>query len=101
MTAEISVGIVFAAPESQMLVELKLPPGATVADAITASGLIDAFPQHALNTLPVGIWGRMTEATQVLQDGDRVEIYRQLPFDPMESRRIKASEPGPGPRESR
>jgi putative ubiquitin-RnfH superfamily antitoxin RatB of RatAB toxin-antitoxin module len=101
MTAEISVGIVFAVPESQMLVELRLAPGATVADAIAASGLIDAFPKHALNTLPVGIWGRLTEADQVLKDGDRVEIYRQLPVDPMESRRLKASAPAPDPCESR
>ena len=86
MTAEISVDIVFAVPESQMLVELRLAPGATVADAIAASGLIDAFPEHALTALPVGIWGRLTEAGQVLKDGDRVEIYRQLPVDPMESR---------------
>jgi putative ubiquitin-RnfH superfamily antitoxin RatB of RatAB toxin-antitoxin module len=101
MTPDISVGIVFAAPESQMLVELRLAPGATVAEAIAASGLIDTFPEHALNELPVGIWGRLTEAGQVLQDGDRVEIYRQLLVDPMESRRLKASEPAPAPSESR
>ncbi len=101
MTAEISIGIVFAAPDPQMLVELRLAPGATIADAIAASGLIDAFPEHALNALPVGIWGRITQASQVLQDGDRVEIYRQLLVDPMESRRLKASDPAPAPCESR
>jgi hypothetical protein len=101
MTSKISVGVVFATPEAQSLIELELLPGATVADAIAASGLADEYPGYALNALPVGIWGRLTEAGQALQDGDRVEIYRQLPIDPMEARRLKASEPGPDPRESR
>ena len=101
MSAEISVGVVFAAPDSQLLVELKLPSGATVADAIAESALADSFPQHALKALPVGIWGRLVEVGQALQDGDRVEIYRQLLVDPMESRRLKASVPVPGPYGSR
>ena len=101
MTLRISVEVVFAAPESQLLIELELPSGATVADAILASGLAEAFPQYALNALPVGIWGRLTEVSRELQDGDRVEIYRELTLDPMESRRLKASEPDPDPRESR
>ena len=100
MTAALLVEVVFATPESQLLVELELPSGATVADAIAASGLAEAFPQHALNALPVGIWGRLTEVSRELQDGDRVEIYRELTLDPMESRRLKASEPDPDPRES-
>jgi putative ubiquitin-RnfH superfamily antitoxin RatB of RatAB toxin-antitoxin module len=101
MTSNISVGVVFAEPESQSLIELELSPGATVADAIAASGLADEYPRHALNALPVGIWGRLTQMGQVLQNGDRVEIYRQLLIDPMESRRLKASEPDPDPYESR
>ena len=100
MSAEISVAVVFAAKDSQLLVELKLPSGATVADAIAESALAKSFPQHALNALPVGIWGRVTEVSRELQDGDRVEIYRELTLDPMESRRLKASEPDPDPRES-
>jgi putative ubiquitin-RnfH superfamily antitoxin RatB of RatAB toxin-antitoxin module len=101
MTSTLSVEVVFATPESQLLIEIGLRPGATVADAIAASGLAEAFPQYALNALPVGIWGRLTEVSRELQDGDRVEIYRELIIDPMESRRLKASEPVPDPRESR
>jgi putative ubiquitin-RnfH superfamily antitoxin RatB of RatAB toxin-antitoxin module len=97
VTDKISIELIFAAPDSQMLIDLKLMPGTTIADAITASGLVDAFPEHALLTLPVGVWGHLAEADRVLQDGDRVEIYRELLIDPMESRRLKASEPGPAP----
>ncbi len=94
MTEKISIELVFAAPDSEMLIDLTLASGATIADAIMVSGIVDAFPQHALLTLPVGIWGHLAAADQVLQDGDRVEIYRELLIDPMESRRLKASEPG-------
>ena len=101
MSSRITVEVAFATPESQSLVEVRLPAGATVAAAIAASGLIDAFPQYALNALPVGIWGRVTEAGKTLQGGERVEIYRELLMDPMESRRLKASNSGPVPFESR
>lgn len=97
MTSKISVEVVFVAPESQSLIGLRLAPGATVADAIAASGLLEAFPQHALHALPVGIWGRLAEAGKTLQDGDRVEIYRELLMDPMESRRLRASATSPDP----
>ena len=101
MTDKISIELVFAAADSQMLIDVKLTPGATIADAIAASGIVDEFPQHALLTLPVGIWGHLAAADQVLRDGDRVEIYRELLIDPMESRRLKASAPNSDPYESR
>ncbi|MGI9264777.1 MAG: RnfH family protein [Gammaproteobacteria bacterium] len=100
MSAKVAVEVVFATPESQALVELQFEYGATIADAIAKSGLVEAYPQYSLHELPVGIWGRVSETGQVLRDGDRVEIYRQLRVDPMESRRLKAQAPSPVPRES-
>lgn len=98
MSDEISIELVFAAPERQVLKELRLKTGATIADAIAASGIADDFPQYDLLTLPAGIWGHLADADQTLRDGDRIEIYRELLLDPMESRRLKASEPDPDPR---
>jgi putative ubiquitin-RnfH superfamily antitoxin RatB of RatAB toxin-antitoxin module len=97
VTTRIAVEIVFALPEVQRLIELQLPPEATIADAIAGSGLASVFPQHALDALPVGVWGRLTDHDQVLHDGDRVEIYRQLKIDPMQARRLRALAPGPDP----
>lgn len=68
------------------LVPLTLAPGATLADALRASGL----PQrHALaaDVLRAGIWGRVRDAGTRLRDGDRVELYRPLQVDPKEARR--------------
>ena len=93
MTQEISIELVFAAPDSQVLHELKLPTKATVASAITASGLAEQYPDYPVFDLPAGIWGRRVTAETELKDGDRVEIYRELLIDPMEARRLRASEP--------
>lgn len=68
------------------VVSLQLPPGATVADALRASGLVQ---KHGLDeaTLRAGVWCRSKEAATPLRDRDRVEIYRTLRVDPKEARR--------------
>jgi putative ubiquitin-RnfH superfamily antitoxin RatB of RatAB toxin-antitoxin module len=68
-------------------IELQLEPGATVADALRASGLQARHPGLALDALPVGIWGAFCERDAVLRDRDRVELYRPLRVDPKEARR--------------
>ena len=40
----------------------------------------------------LGIWGRLVNRDQTLEDGDRVEIYRPLEIDPRETRRRLAAE---------
>lgn len=101
MSEELDVEVVFAAPDSQLLLALKVPADATVRDAIQLSGIQDRFPEYPLDSLQVGIWGRVVSLTQQLHAGDRVEIYRELEIDPMEARRIRASAPTPDPSESR
>lgn len=68
------------------LVQLRLPQGASLADALQASGLLQ---RHSLETdgLDVGVWGRVQTLRCVLRDRDRVEIYRPLQVDPKEARR--------------
>ena len=68
-------------------VNLTLEPGATVADALRASGLQSRYPDAALDALPVGVWGAFCRRDDVLRDRDRVELYRPLRVDPMEARR--------------
>jgi uncharacterized protein len=94
------------APNVTDWVELRLPAGATVDDALQASALSD---RHVgLDALRVGVWNRPCERNGMLRDGDRVELYRALQVDPKEARRQryqqhKASlaarkpKPGPGP----
>lgn len=87
---QIGVSVCYALPGHVWLRELRLPDGATVADALAASGFGEAFPVVEPWTRGVGIFGRATEPQARLADGDRVEIYRGLSFDPKESRRRRA-----------
>lgn len=42
----------------------------------------------------LGIWGKTTHMTQVLHDGDRLEIYRPLTVDPKIARRERFARQG-------
>jgi uncharacterized protein len=87
---EIRVTVVHCWPGGEDLTEVALPAGATVADAIVASGVLDRLPGVAATTPDVGIWGRACRLTQCLENGDRVELYRPLTVDPKQARRVRA-----------
>lgn len=73
------------APRSVDEQVLTLPTGATVADALRASGWL---PDGAsTQDLLLGVWGRKATPGQLLRDRDRVEIHRPLRVDPKVARR--------------
>lgn len=88
----IEVEVVYALPERQALVAIALPAGATAGDAIEQSGIARQFPEQDLAACQLGIWGRLADRDQLLEDGDRVEVYRTLEIDPREARRKLAAE---------
>jgi putative ubiquitin-RnfH superfamily antitoxin RatB of RatAB toxin-antitoxin module len=88
----INVEVVYALPHEQVLMKLQLPEGATVAEAISASGVTERHPELDLAQHKFGIYGKLTKADAVLRDRDRVEIYRPLIADPKEIRRQRAEE---------
>ena len=75
------VEVVHARPDGAEVVEIRLPDGSTVRDALAASGL---------RGVQVGIFGKQATMDTRLADGDRVEIYRPLAMDPKETRRQRA-----------
>ena len=81
------VEVVFALPEQQELIELSLTSGTTVSQAIDLSGIAGRFPDHDFGNYEVGVWGKIVPLSTVLQDGDRVEVYRPLRIDPRDARR--------------
>lgn len=86
------VEVVFALPEQQELLALEVAAGTTVAQAIAQSGIASRFPAQDLSRCAVGVWGHLAGPDQLLQDGDRVEIYRPLQVDPQAARRELASQ---------
>lgn len=84
------VQVAYALSDEVFLREVRVPVHATVADALARSGLDAAYPGLDLAAVPVGIHGRKVKRTQVLREGDRVEVYRPLQLDPMQARRQRA-----------
>ena len=84
----IRVEVVYAAaPHALQQASLQIPEGATVLDALRASGFTAALPAAELDALRTGIWSKACEPGTVLRDQDRVELYRPLLVDPKEARR--------------
>ena len=85
-----SVSVCYALSDASFLVQLDVAPGTTIAQAIAASGVLSRFPEIDLGRNKLGLFGKLKPADTVLRDGDRIEIYRPLQADPMESRRRRA-----------
>lgn len=90
MPDEIRVEVVYALPEKQYLQRVTLSEGATVEEAINASGLLELRSDIDLAKNKVGIFSRPAKLADAVRDGDRVEIYRPLIADPKELRRKRA-----------
>ena len=80
----VTVEVVFALPERQVLRRMELPAGSTAEDAVSASGVGQAGAR-------LGIYGKAVPPGTILKDGDRVEIYRPLRADPKDQRRARAA----------
>ncbi len=88
--SEITVTVVYALPDRATEIEVRLEPGATVAEAIERSGIAARLPDVDVAAAPVGVFGKRVRRDMPLASGDRVEIYRPLVADPKTARRRRA-----------
>lgn len=65
--------------------QLELPDGARVIDALRAAGW-EQYPEAAA----CAVFGAAVEHGHVLADGDRLELLRPLQADPKDARRSRA-----------
>jgi putative ubiquitin-RnfH superfamily antitoxin RatB of RatAB toxin-antitoxin module len=80
----IRVELVRAWPRRHQAVELALPEGATLADALAQCTLpLEGVAGYA-------IFGELASPARTLRDGDRVELLEALRMDPKEARRRRA-----------
>ena len=73
---------------------IELQAGATLEQALECCGLLEEFPNLEKNCLQLGVWGQKTHKNHVLQDRDRIEIYRPLRVDPKTARRERFNRQG-------
>ncbi|MBF0251851.1 MAG: RnfH family protein [Alphaproteobacteria bacterium] len=76
------VGVSYALPQRQIWLDVEVDEGATVQDVIERSGILQQFPEIDLSTQKIGVFGQLAKLDQVLEEGDRVEIYRPITVDP-------------------
>jgi len=86
----ITVDVVYAGADQQILRRIELAEGSTVWQAINASRIAEVLPRGAVDPDRLGIFSRKVAAQAIVQSGDRIEIYRPLVLDPMEARRKRA-----------
>lgn len=86
----ITVEVAYALPERQALLTLSVSSAASVEQIIQQSGILQQFPQIDLQSQKVGVWSRPVKLTDLVKEGDRIEIYRPLIADPKDLRRRRA-----------
>jgi putative ubiquitin-RnfH superfamily antitoxin RatB of RatAB toxin-antitoxin module len=85
------VEVAYAGPEGEALLRVDLSDGATVADAVDRSGLVERLGLLEA-ALGYAIHGQAARRSTPLAEGDRVELVRPLVADPKEARRRRAQE---------
>jgi hypothetical protein len=88
----IKVEVIYALPREQILLNVQVPQGCTVEEAIKISGILEKYTDINLSTNKVGIFSKLSKLDAVVRDHDRIEIYRPLIADPKEVRRKRAEE---------
>ncbi|KXS47294.1 MAG: hypothetical protein AWU57_5575 [Marinobacter sp. T13-3] len=90
------VEIAYARPEKQRIVTVQVPEDATMLEAVKQSGITELFPEIDLETVDMGIFGKVVKkpAEHQLREGDRVELYRPLKIDPKQARLNRAKKKG-------
>jgi len=85
----VKIELIYVAKDKTTLqLKMDLKPGATIATALSESGIYDLHPET--KNMAVGIYAQQVPLDTVLKDGDRIEIYRPLSLDPKENRRQRA-----------
>ena len=76
------VSVAYVEPGQPLWLNVEVPEGSTVQQAIDLSGILTRCPQMNLKKQKIGIYGKLTKLTAPLEAGDRVEIYRPITVDP-------------------
>jgi putative ubiquitin-RnfH superfamily antitoxin RatB of RatAB toxin-antitoxin module len=85
----LKVTVVWATVPIQDVVEVELPAGATIADAVDKSGIVGRYGLDAAR-LGLAVFGRRASAETPLAEGDRIDLTRPLEVDPKAARNARA-----------
>lgn len=92
MANMITIEVVYGLLHEQSLLKFEVEEGVAIKEAIMQSGMLEKYPEIDIETVKVGIFGKMKKMAEVLREKDRIEIYRPLIADPKEVRKKRAAE---------
>lgn len=92
MSDKIRVEVAYAYPNRFFLKSLELDAPTTVQNVILQSGVLQKHTDIDLRENKVGIFSRSVKLSDMVENGDRIEIYRPLIADPKEIRRQRAEQ---------
>lgn len=84
------IEVAYALPQEQVIIGIDVEGAITVEEAIRRSHILERFPEIDLAENKVGVFGKLGRLEDILQEGDRVEIYRRLIADPKQARKKRA-----------
>jgi len=100
MQNPINIEVAFALPQRQEIRELVVEQGCTASEAVAKSGILEKYasflspdsePAMGIFSRPLNGVELPLPADYVLQENDRVEIYRPLEKDPKQARLERAA----------
>ena len=86
----IQVEVAYAQPDQQKVIKLEVALGTSLIGAVIQSKIASFFPDLDIETSATGVYGEIRGHDYLVQDKDRIEIYRPLINDPKEARRRRA-----------
>jgi uncharacterized protein len=90
-TESLHVEIVYALPGDTTVIPVTVTRGTTVGEAIQLSAIRQIIPDIKLDDQRIGVFNQIVTLKDLVNEGDRIEIYRSLIADPKESRRKRAA----------
>lgn len=89
---KIVVEVIYAYPEKYFYKKMELDNPLSIQNVILQSGVLQKHTEIDLRENKVGVFSRPAKLTDMVENGDRIEIYRPLIADPKEIRRKRAEE---------
>lgn len=90
MSKQIEIEVVYALPNKQSLLAVKVDEDCNIETAIAQSGILAMHDEIDLSVNKVGIWNKAKKLSEMVKAGDRIEIYRPLIADPKAVRAKRA-----------
>lgn len=89
----ISIEVAYALPDKQLILSVQVSQGTSLRDAVKQSGIEKEFPELNLEEARLGVFGKASRypGTDLVKEGDRIEIYRPLLIDPKQARANRAA----------